>query len=457
MPVWQRQILTPPDLKKLCRNGAGRVTICPEAITAREIDFEFLRAILLGRIATLVNTLRTIMPDYTYVFGDSWDPDIGWVNFLSRLQVEMVLDYSPFTDLSDLISPIGGLYNIFPPHIVVLDPNDNIIPSWNEVPWLWIRLPAGTTGPTITLYAVVDPLLYDPAQDRPENVFTAPSGWIDTFETWTGWYQRGNGICRQVCDGAKEGLCFLSKETWCDPNGCAKALGFTFDRTVDAIIMEAWVLRPNAGSDCPWDQILFVDVNGNGYNIAVNMFTGELRIYRRDAWAGALVASGTLSVAKLNAWYFARLALFPDGTVIVEVWDEELNRLGVVQGTDTTYNSLDRLAVLGGRPYRVDALRVRYLPYQAGVYQLEPVVTLSEAQVYVYPIEIGEVIQQFTATIDADEVLGAEYSLDGGVTWNPFTLETVVDVAAAQATSIALRFTVRGEVRAWAMLVKTLP
>ncbi len=451
-PVWQSEMKTPPDWDRICRDQLGRITICPKSIKAGDLDPAFLRAIMLGRISTLANSLAQIMPDYTYVFGDAWDPDTGWLNLLSRLQVELILDYTPFTDVAGLVSPIGGVYDILPPPVVVVDENDNTVEFWNEPPWLWVRIPSGATGPTVKLYAVVDPLIYDPAMDRPDPLFP----FIDTFETWSGWVERGYGDCFQRCGVAREGVCYLSKENYCDPNGCTKQLPFQVDRGSQAVVMEMWIYRPYAGTDCPWDQVLIVDSAGNGYNIAVDMINARMRIIKRTSWSGTTLVESTVSPAKVSTWYFARLALFPDGKIVAEVWDEDLNKLSVAEATDTSYSLFDTLAVLGGRPYRVDVLRLRWLPYQAGVYQLEPVVTLSDKQVYAYPVELGETIQSFTATIDADEVLRSEYTLDGGQTWQEFQPETVVDVAGQQATSIGLRFTVRGEVRAWAMLVKTL-
>ena len=180
------------------------------------------------------------------------------------------------------------------------------------------------------------------------NVFD----FFDDFETWNGWTKYRSGKVIQTSDYVRSGSYALKKIDNDDPNGGYKDIGETLGRD---IIVECWNYRPNyAGGS--YDRVGVIDNDGDGYGL-MHSCGGYLGVdkrtnYHAEYWKTSLTHDK-------ETWYFMQFIIKDDGTLISNLYDENLNLLGSQSNSDSSYNEFTRAYVFGGHDYVIDDLRIR--------------------------------------------------------------------------------------------------
>ncbi len=187
------------------------------------------------------------------------------------------------------------------------------------------------------------------AQTRPYNIFD----FFDDFEDWDGWSQYGNGNVTQTADYRRNGHYALKKTTDNDTNGGYKYIGKILGRN---IILECWDYRPNNKGE-HYDRVGVIDNNGNGYGIMHSCYDNYIGVDKRTNYNPTY--SRTNFNHDIQTWYFMQLVIKDDGTILSNIYDENLNLLGSYSHTDLSYNNFTKVYVFGGYDYTIDDLRIR--------------------------------------------------------------------------------------------------
>ncbi|MCS7102873.1 MAG: right-handed parallel beta-helix repeat-containing protein [Candidatus Korarchaeum sp.] len=180
----------------------------------------------------------------------------------------------------------------------------------------------------------------------------------DDFETWSGWISYGVGGVRQSNLEFYNGSYSLQKHTGNDPNGGYKSLGKIIGR---GYLLQGYAFRPTPIGPRSRVAVSLVDGSYNGYGFIVDHRANTVSIVRRTG--GAYVAISQVSYNPPDAtWYFWRLILLANNTIILRLYDAEGSSLVQVRATDTTYSSFDRVLVQGDATYYLDTLVLWRLP-----------------------------------------------------------------------------------------------
>jgi len=228
-----------------------------------------------------------------------------------------------------------------------------VLPHWIE--WwdgstarVWIKVPSIPAGGSVDIY-----MYYGNPDAQDASNGTAVFDFFDDFETFTGWTQYSSGVVSQSSDVARSGTYSAKKDSYADPNGAYKSLGFTLDYP---FILEAWVNRTYlSGSNS--DRIGVIDNNGNGYGPGVTMSGPDIGIDVRSGYSGSLQNRTTLSQSVTNDWYFVRF-IWNNGDMTAEAYYNN-SLIGSSTYTHTSYTSFTRVYIFGGYTYYVDDLRIR--------------------------------------------------------------------------------------------------
>ncbi len=175
----------------------------------------------------------------------------------------------------------------------------------------------------------------------------------DGFETWTGWADYGAGTVYQSDEQAYEGSFSLKKDLRNDPNGGYKLLGGTVGR---GVILQGYTYRPSLWAGGSRDRVGLEDSSFNGYTFTVDHLRGRIWIDRRDGGAPTRISPRVSWDPPEDEWYFWKMMIFENGTIVFQVYDLGGNLLAEVRAIDTTYSSFDRVSVHGGYEYYVDEL-----------------------------------------------------------------------------------------------------
>jgi len=255
--------------------------------------------------------------------------------------------------------------------IVFVDDRGKFLYFWVEkfdkatmLALIWVRVPNIPANSVVNIYMlygmqkILDlktPTLipwYHKLYHDPYNVFL----FFDNFETFSGWSKYGDGNVYQDRSMSYEGCYCLRKDDNCDPNGGYKLLGFTIDRSGYAL-MYSGIRISGQGTDCYWDRVGLEDANWNGYSFAfAHGSPAYLRIDKRTNASATTIAEIQVTDI-LSTWYIAKLILLPD-RVIARLYKDDYTLHAETTSTDTQYTTFDRVVVRGGRPYRIDVLRL---------------------------------------------------------------------------------------------------
>ncbi|ASA76783.1 DUF2341 domain-containing protein [Thermococcus sp. 5-4] len=196
---------------------------------------------------------------------------------------------------------------------------------------------------------------------------------FDDFENpseWGLWDDYRNGNLSITSIYVHDGNYAMSKLLNNDPNGGYRPIGKTLGR---GIILEYWDYRINT-SGGKLDRVGVIDNNGNGYGAMFRPDKGDVGIDVRNGYGGNLQRTSG-STYGINFWYFVRFEIKTDGTLHVEVYDEDGNLMGSYTRSDSTYDTFTRVYIFGGHDYAVDDIRIRkyldesYLSYSVTVPQ----------------------------------------------------------------------------------------
>jgi len=179
---------------------------------------------------------------------------------------------------------------------------------------------------------------------------------FDDLETWSGWVDYGTGNVTQDNTRAYEGTYSAHKTTSNDPNGAYKDIGQTLGRD---IALEFRVNRNSGYSGGAADRIGLIDNSGNGYGWYFTHSSDYVRTERRDAYAGAAIASSGVVTDEMDAWSKGIYILLSDGTTRAIRYLSDGTLAGNISGSDSTYSSFTRVYIFGGYDYWVDQIFIR--------------------------------------------------------------------------------------------------
>jgi len=275
---------------------------------------------------------------------------------ITGYQFDLTIHYGSGTD-SDTDIYMGGKCRPDFGDIRFADADGNLLPYQMEkkvdsdYAVFTIKIPSLPANGSIDIFVYYgnESATYD---GDPAQVFD----FLDDFETWEGWTQYKSGVVSQSDEQAYEGTYSLKKDSYGDPNGGYKPLGFTLDY---GFVLEAWIKRTYlSGSNA--DRIGVINDSGNGYGPYIDHGSDVVKIDERSSYTASQIGtSGSLSSDPVNEWYFVRFYWKPDGTIRVEVYDQSGTLLGTATATDTTTKAFTRVYVFGGYTYFVDLLRIR--------------------------------------------------------------------------------------------------
>lgn len=216
----------------------------------------------------------------------------------------------------------------------------------------------------------------------------------DDFETWTGWYRYGSGDVRQSNVEFYNGSYSLEKYTWNDPNGGYKQLGRTIGR---GYVLQGYAFRPIPIGARSRVAVALVDGSYNGYGFIVDHRNNRVSIVRRTGGTATILSQVNYNPPEAT-WYFWKLILLTNNTIVFRLYDTDGTLLTQVRATDATYNSFDRVLVQGDATYYLDALVLWRLPQRC-----EHLAKVSTANYLGESIDFGFSYEVIVNTKDVDD------------------------------------------------------
>ena len=180
----------------------------------------------------------------------------------------------------------------------------------------------------------------------------------DDFEVWQGWFNYGSGSVAQSNAEFYNGSYSLVRDANNEPNGGYKLIGATIGR---GYILQGYAFRPIPVGVRSRVSVSLVDSNYNGYGFIVNHRFNRIQIARRTGGTATILSTLNYDPPD-ESWYFWKLILLTNNTIIFRLYDTDGNLLAQVRATDTTYNSFDRVLVQGDATYYIDTLVLWRIP-----------------------------------------------------------------------------------------------
>ncbi len=219
---------------------------------------------------------------------------------------------------------------------------------------VWVEIPSLPSLSTSEIY-----LYYcNPAAGTDSNGL-ATFVFFDHFDSWSGWNNYGPGAVQQD-NTSNPGISTLAKITTCDPNGGFKLMG----STLSEFRMITREIRLNeGGSSCSWNRYGIENSSYNGYNIRrnadFNQNNKQFGYERRTGGSASNTNNSNMNHPR-NIWYRIELkrCAANSNNLSASLYSDDRTEIGTVTGTDTQYNSFDRVTIRGGRPYYMDFIAV---------------------------------------------------------------------------------------------------
>jgi len=234
-----------------------------------------------------------------------------------------------------------------------------ILDTTDEYAVIWVNVTDVPPGGTHIWMLYGDNSDYSPYNNG-HKVFP----FFDDFETWSGWTQYGNGTVEQATDDIPSGTgSYVAEKTgYNDPNGAYKSLGDTFyrDNSYGGLILEYWDkrIRTRRGWG-PLDRVGLIDNDGNGYGAVMDARDDAIALDTRENYNGN-ISNWTSVSLRQRRWYFIRLEVLSNGSLIMKIYDSYFNLLQTVENVNKTYSEFTHVYIFGGHNYEIDNLRVRY-------------------------------------------------------------------------------------------------
>ena len=172
------------------------------------------------------------------------------------------------------------------------------------------------------------------------------------------WVQYGKGVLQMTSDYVHDGNYAIEKLSNNDPNGGYRPIGFLLGRN---IVLEYWDYRINRNGG-PWDRVGLIDISGNGYGAALNVYGNRLGVDVRTVYGGSL-SSKVIGSLSEKTWYLVQLEIRPF-TVTSRVYASSLDLyfnqpMGEKTILNTAYWYFTNVYIFGGHDYAIDDIRIR--------------------------------------------------------------------------------------------------
>lgn len=217
----------------------------------------------------------------------------------------------------------------------------------------WVEIPSLPNSSSIDIYLYYGNPSATNASNA-DNTFV----FFDDFSTWSGWSDYGTGVVQHDTTKFSDTK-VLSKLSKCDPNGGYKEIG----ATLSEFRLIAREIRLNeGGTGCSWNRYGLENQDYNGYNIRRNADgagTNKFGFERRNSGSHSNVNDANFNQPREN-WYRTELRRCEATTnnISSTLYNDDRTVIGSRTGTDTTYDTFDRLTIRGGFPYYVDFMAV---------------------------------------------------------------------------------------------------
>jgi hypothetical protein len=225
--------------------------------------------------------------------------------------------------------------------------------------FIWAEVPSIPAAGVKTIYMYFCDVTAS-SNSSGQNTFI----FFDNFEDndvsdWTT-YQSGN-VTAANDPGAPTGITSnysLEKISYSDPHGGWKAIGTTLNTGAQGYILSGRIFRPSGYGGGAADRLAIEDNSFNGYGFVTN-HSNNLSIERRDGGTGTTIGAQTSDDPPEDSWYKFSFLLMPGGTFDLYYYDiDDTSLWSLINRSDATYSSFDRITVHGGYEYYVDDLRI---------------------------------------------------------------------------------------------------
>jgi Ca2+/Na+ antiporter len=192
-----------------------------------------------------------------------------------------------------------------------------------------------------------------------------PPVFYDTFDPFVDWQEQESwgGALFQSGEQKRIGSYSLKKSgTRGDPSGGFKEIGAIINR---GFVLSGWLYRPSGSVDGPCDRLAVENGEFNGYGFTVDHRDGMVWIDLREDGRSSepyLSSKNSFNLPEgqrfKDQWYQFEFYVRANGRLEIHIYDSLDNLIGSAGVSNDQYNSFDRVAVHGGSPYYVDALRI---------------------------------------------------------------------------------------------------
>jgi hypothetical protein len=184
-----------------------------------------------------------------------------------------------------------------------------------------------------------------------------PEVFYDDFEIFEGWFTVGAGSVVQSSIQAFSGQFSARKINNDDPNGAYKILNKSVSRNYE---LECWVFSEDPRIGGGGIRVSVVDELGNGYGFTTNDTSFDVEI--RNAYIGTTITSGSFT-RPTNQWHRIVLTANNNNTFTLKIFNNSNSLLGQLTSSanSTHTGNFDRVAILGGRIYYVDELKINFI------------------------------------------------------------------------------------------------
>jgi hypothetical protein len=216
----------------------------------------------------------------------------------------------------------------------------------------------------------------------------------DDFEVWQGWVNYGLGSVARSNAEFYNGSYSLVRNANNEPNGGYKLIGTTIGR---GYILQGYAFRPIPIGVRSRVSVSLVDSNYNGYGFIVDHRFNRIQIVRRTNGAATAISTYNYDPPD-ESWYFWKLILLTNNTIIFRLYDTSGNLLAQTRATDSTYNSFDRVLVQGDATYYIDTLVLWRIPDRC-----EHITTIATSNYMGESLDFGFSYEVIVNTRDADD------------------------------------------------------
>ena len=275
-----------------------------------------------------------------------------------EMRVPITINGLPDTTLTNQqiqldVPALSGINADFTNILFTSNDQSTQIPHWtqtaNSTGTVWVNVPSIPPGGT-TIYMYFDGC---GSEGNPDQVFE----YFNDFDSDAGAMDlRGGGVIAEMFQGET----VLTKIDDCDPAGAWFSLGFTIDNYT---LITRETRHTNTATGCAQNRYGLENPDFDGYGIRRNGLTGADFGFERRAneIGGGAVLAGVSPIIPRDTFVITELSRCSDIDMnFAQLLDDEGNPLVAVNGSiaNHNYSGFDRIAIRGGRDYRIDYMAV---------------------------------------------------------------------------------------------------